>query len=472
MQQQNNMMDRYHAAAFANSQFERELAMSMLMNAGGSSPSGASAAATEYALNMARFGAAANAGLTNSPPSANSSVNGNNHSHLPSTATTTATSAATTNQEMLRLQCELLNREIATRNAFAAGAAVGAAAALHQPRHPSLSTLLAQQTNPMDVMAARARAAVSPGSSPSLGPVDHHHGSVTLSPSQQLALVADASSSLKRPLGGSGSSQLTGLSAAMAAARRNTFLSSATTAAANNIDPHGPNKRPRMGSFAGYPPSPGNSSGAGAAAPVQPPPQGGGGRRGSKAKLRDDFWGKVGKNNSHIHLVNIVLGRLLHEQVRKAKFGNKVLSNGLIQQILDTKLYGKYAVRDFFASSNKGSETVRNTWTRLNFSSDDIRKGLSRYKEQTWQAIERCGFDKDVSDEDKAEMDEALKVFVKTHRFVDALNVALKGIITEEFIGVLMQLRLEWNGLCLNCRPEEHDAVVVGFLRKYGLNGK
>ena len=117
------------------------------------------------------------------------------------------------------------------------------------------------------------------------------------------------------------------------------------------------------------------------------------------------------------------------------------------------------------------SQTVRNSWTRLNFASDDIRKGLSRYKEQTWQAIERCDFDK-VSPEDKKEMDDALKCFMQTGHFVSALEVALKGIITEEFMGVLMQLRMEWNSLCLKAHPEEHDNVVAGFLRCYGLNGK
>lgn len=438
------MMERSHAAAFANGHIERELTMSFLMNAG-AVPSSATA-------NALRFGGILpNLTSAGSPPSANGLSN-----QLPLAATTTAT-----NQDLFRLQCELLNREIATRNAFAVGAAVGAAAA-GLPQHPSLSNLLAQQTNPVmtgltsgNVAAMSAsRAAVSPGSSPTFKPVD-----TTLSPSQQQTLVG-ASSTLKRPLG---NNQLQGLSAAMAAARRNSLLG--ITSGAFNLQ--GPSKRPRHGTD--QPSSPSSNSSA-----VAPSSQAGsqGDRRGSKAKLRDDFWGKVGKNNSHIHLVNIVLGRLLHEEVRKTKFGNKVLSNGLIQQILDTKLYGKYAVRDFFASSNKGSETVRNTWTRLNFSSDDIRKGLSRYKEQTWQAIERCGFEDNVSDEDKAEMSEALKIFVTTNRFVNALEVALNGIITEDFIAILMQLRLEWNGLCLNCRPEEHDAVVLAFLRKYGLSGK
>jgi hypothetical protein len=96
---------------------------------------------------------------------------------------------------------------------------------------------------------------------------------------------------------------------------------------------------------------------------------------------------------------------------------------------------------------------------------------LSRYKAQTWHAIERCDFE-DVSSEDQREMEEALKTFMKTGRFVPALDVALKGIITEQFMGVLMQLRLEWNSLCLNCHPEDHDSVVDGFLRCYGLNGK
>jgi len=229
----------------------------------------------------------------------------------------------------------------------------------------------------------------------------------------------------------------------------------------------GPNKKPRLGSPPGYKSdtSSGSRSLNGGSKVVAQH------RRESKTKLRDDFWGKVGKNNSHIHLVNIVIGRLLYKQISNAKFGNRVLSNDLIQQILDEKLYGKYQIRDFFASSSRGSETVRNTWTRLNFSSEDFHKGLSRYKEQTWQAIERCTFE-DPSAEDKAEMEAALKVFEETGQFVKALNLALKGIITDPFMGVLMRLRLEWNDICLSCPTEEHDGIVMGFLRKYGLAGK
>ena len=434
------------AAAFASNQFDRELAMSMLLNA--------SAAGPADALTMAHFG-----GL----PSYGSASRG------------LSAPPAHTTQDMLRLQRELLNREFATRSA---ALAVGETPLFYrsvsggQQQHPPLSSLLSHPASAA-AMAAAARAVGSPGSSPSLKPTD--------APGGHGASLADASSS-KRAVSDSSSSShdspLQGLPAAMAAARRDSLLGLTTLAVAEHAAAaagSAANKRPRLGGSFAYPSSPNSSSGGqgpvvvggGAQHPAQQQQQ----RRGSKAKLRDDFWGKVGKNNSHIHLVNIVLGRLLHDQVRKAQFGNKVLSNDLIQQILDNKLYGKYAVRDFFASSNKGSETVRNTWTRLNFSSDNIRQGLSRYKEQTWQAIERCGFD-DPSDDDKAEMDEALKIFVKTHRFVNALNVALKGIITEEFMGVLMQLRLEWNSLCLNCRPEDHDTVVTVFLRKYGLNGK
>lgn len=365
---------------------------------------------------------------------------------------------------MFRLQRELLNREYAAHSAYTtnSGAAGGGVEASRlyrgtssgQHQHPSFSSLVGHQTRSYSG---------SPGSSsPPLKPAD--------APGT-LAAGTIVEASLKRAISGNchqdtdGGLQLQGLSAAMMAARRNSLLGAASLTLSGTND-HNPNATKRQRLSLGYPSSPGSAS-ISIAQTRQPQQQ----HRGSKAKLRDDFWGKVGKNNSHIHLVNIVLGRLLHVQVQKAKVGNKVLSNGLIQQILDNKLYGKYVVRDFFASSNKGSETVRNTWTRLNFSNDDIREGLSRYKEQTWQAIERCSFE-EPNTEDEAEMEAALKIFAQTRRFVNALDVALKGIITEQFMGVLMQLRLEWNSICLNCRPEDHDTVVSTFLRKYGLNGK
>jgi hypothetical protein len=357
-------------------------------------------------------------------------------------------------QDMLRLQHGLINREIAARAALPPWTGPDAPyfirmAGLNASQHPPLSTLFSQEMQSHSsaasfapAMAQTAERRASPPSSPNLKP----------DPDGELA---DSRKAEKKKRGSLGSSD-------------GDVFKKQRTAAFNPVSPSAAvNSHLQRSLLASSSPTP--------VLPHQSPmfSGGGGGGRGAKAKLRDDFWGKVGKNNSHIHLVNIVLGRLLHEQVQASfkKGGNKVLSNDLIQKILDHKLYGKYAVQDFFASSNKASETVRNTWTRLNFSSDNIRKGLSRYKEQTWQAIERCSFD-DVNEEDRKSMDEGLQSFVQTGRFVIALDVALKGIITEHFICVLMQLRLEWNSLCLNCRPEEHDGVVATFLRKYGLNGK
>ncbi|CAB9521456.1 expressed unknown protein [Seminavis robusta] len=367
--------------------------------------------------------------------------------------------------DMLRLQRDLLNREIAARTTLPTWTSTDTpyflrAAALNAPQHPPLSSLLTQQV--------QAHSAGFPSLAPMPAPVP---AAFRTSPPSSPTIKPDPDAA--------------GLAPAIELARKRGSIG-ASSQHSNGSDTPQNHKKPRL-TAAFNPASPSAAAASmhlrhslvASSAPhmVMPPMHttGHGGARGSKAKLRDDFWGKVGKNSSHIHLVNIVLGRLLHQQVKSniKRGGNKVLSNDLIQQILDTKLYGKYAVQDFFASSNKASETVRNTWTRLNFASDDIRKGLSRYKEQTWQAIERCSYDeKDLTEEDRKEMEDALKTFVQTGRFVSALDVALKGIITEQFMGVLMQLRLEWNSICLNCRPGEHDSVVAAFLRKYGMNGK
>jgi len=386
---------------------------------------------------------------------------------------TAAASAAQYQQDMLRLQSDLLHREMAVRAGLpglnmnrraSGGGAMNMNAAMNMHEHQSL-LLRAAALNPSMASAAQHPSFTSLlNSIPGVG-----GGAAAMAAGLGANMSPPSSPTSNKPAASIVTAETGGLKRAAGAHRDSvgSSLSSATDGSQNDA-----NKKPRLATAV----SAGSMTGDGGMfSPVSP----GGSQqqqqqhRGAKAKLRDDFWGKVGKNNSHIHLVNIVLGRLLFEQVKTnySKGGNKVLSNDLIQQILQNKLYGKYAVREFFASGNKASETVRNTWTRLNFASDNIRKGLSRYKEQTWQAIERCPFD-DVPEADQEEMDEALKVFASTGRFVPALNIALKGIITEQFMGVLMQLRLEWNNLCLNCRPEEHDMIVSAFLRKYGLNGK
>lgn len=164
--------------------------------------------------------------------------------------------------------------------------------------------------------------------------------------------------------------------------------------------------------------------------------------------------------------MNVVIGRLLNAELKELS-GNKVLSNTLIAKVLSKKLYGKYLVSDFFASSSKGSETVRNTWTRMNFSSSDPSGKGSKYKKQTWSSITRCGFD-DVSEQDQAEMTAAFKDFEETGRFVAPLEVALKGIITEEFVCLLMNLRKEWNQAC----AMGDESAIAAFLNRYGLNSK
>lgn len=414
-------MDPYYQALGGNNALDRQLAMSILMNGGASASEAVQLARLQQDTRQLGLQEAAQA-QTRLHPSLGAAV------------------GYSTDADLLRRQRDLLNQEIAARAAAFPSFGFGGAdslpflglSGLNPAQHPPLSSLLAQQVTshpsalslPPAPMAAAAAAIRR--NSPPLSPLKSD-SDVTNANAGTLQSLKRAAVHHRDSLGGCSQSSDTS------------------------------NKRARL---ATYPPSPSSLR-------VQLMAPG----RGSKAKLRDDFWGKVGKNNSHIHLVNIVLGRLLYDQVRQSKGGNKVLSNDLIQQILEHKLYGKYAVKDFFASTNKASETIRNTWTRLNFAQDNIRKGLSRYKEQTWQAIERCGFE-DPAEEDIKEMDQALKIFVTQGRFVAALDVALKGIITEPFMGVLMQLRLEWNGLCLNCRPEEHDTVVAGFLRKYGMNGK
>ena len=423
-------MDPYQAVGL-NDRLDRQLAMSILMNSGTSA---------SEAVKLARL---------------QQQGQHSGHHHLQARQSATQLqllqsmvlpelNVASYSQEMRQLQHELLNREISARAGLPSWTGADApfflrAAAFNASEHVPFSSLLAQQVPALPSFPAAVPAESKHIFSTSPIPKPDPDGAGAVSPKKRGSLVSNGSDASKK--------------------LRLVAYDPASTSAAANFNP----------TSESAPPSPivtqASSIFSGGVADG----------RGAKAKLRDDFWGKVGKNNSHIHLVNIVLGRLLHQQVQVSfkKGGNKVLSNDLIQQILDHKLYGKYAVQDFFASSNKASETVRNTWTRLNFASDNIRKGLSRYKEQTWQAIERCGFDtKDIKEEDRKEMDEALKVFVQTGRFVSALDVALKGIITEEFICVLMQLRLEWNTLCLNCRPEEHDSLVAAFLRKYGLNGK
>jgi hypothetical protein len=336
---------------------------------------------------------------------------------------------------MLRLQRELLNREIASREiasrraAALSGAGTGPAADV-----PLYLRMLSAQHPPAAsfLTSARPLSAALTAASPSLKP--------------GAGATVAASDPLKRR-------------------HRESFGEDSMTSSSSAASMAGSEGRKKQ-RFAAAAASPASFPRPEATEAVAPSA-----RTGARSKIRDDFWGKVGKTGSHIHLVNIVLGRLLYDHVRSVKGGNKVLSNDFIQSILNHKLYGKYAVKDFFASANKASETVRNTWTRLNFASDNIRQGLSRYKEQTWQAIERCGFE-DISEEDSKEMEDALQLFVKTGRFVPAQSVALKGIITEQFMGVLMQLRREWNSICLNCPPEDHDQVVASFLRCYGLNGK
>lgn len=415
-------MDPYFQALGGNNPLDRQLAMSILMNGGASASEAVQLACLQQDRQLGLQEAAQAQSLLH--PSLGAASGG-----------------YPTDTDMLRRQRDLLNQEIAARAAVFPSLALGGAdslpflgSGLNLAQHPPLSSLLAQQVTSypsalsLPPAPVAATAAVVRRNSPPLSPLKSDPDVVANANAGALQSLKRAAIHHRDSLGGCSQSSDTSS-----------------------------NKRARL---ATYPPSP-----ASLRTQLMAP------ARGSKAKLRDDFWGKVGKNNSHIHLVNIVLGRLLYDQVRQSKGGNKVLSNDLIQQILEHKLYGKYAVKDFFASTNKASETVRNTWTRLNFAQDDIRKGLSRYKEKTWQAIERCGFDY-LPEEDIKEMDQALKIFVTQGRFVAALDVALKGIITEPFMGVLMQLRLEWNSLCLNCRPEEHDTVVAGFLRKYGMNGK
>lgn len=428
------IMDPYQN--LGSNPLDRQLAMSILMN-GGSSASEAVKLARlqQQQAQQQQEGQQQGQGQSDRP-------------HQYSAFLQQGLSASSYTPEMLRLQRDLLNREIAARAAAFPSYGVGdpnfgylgSASLGGNAQHPPFSSLLAHQMNSQALRGSVAALGGLPSmTAAAAAAAAAHRNSPPLSPSSKPA----ADGATLAALGGSSPNHL----------KRNSFHQRDSLGGSSHSS-EASNKRARIGgSFAATSPS------------QQLLP------RGSKAKLRDDFWGKVGKNNSHIHLVNIVLGRLLFDQVKNSKGGNKVLSNDLIQQILEHKLYGKFAVREFFASANKASETVRNTWTRLNFASDNIRKGLSRYKEQTWQAIERCEFD-DLTDEDKKEMEDALKVFHSSNRFVTALDVALKGIITEEFMGVLMQLRLEWNSLCLHCRPEEHDSVVAGFLRKYGLNGK